>query len=445
MWPAGAIRTPNSGSENLPHLVRQAVTAERAKFDMVFLADGLTSSEDGHPSQIARFEPLMVLTAFAHGDQPDRSRRHGLDDLRRAVPLARAFASLDHISQRPRRLERGDHVLRHDRRRTSASSIRAHADRYAIAEEFIDVVRGAVGLAGTTTPSRTTRRPASMSTSRSAMCSTTRANISPSRAPLNTSRPPQGHPIIVQSGSSEPGQQLAARTADVVFTAQQSLESAQAFYRELEGAARVRSAASRSRWPSCRASCRCSAAPRRRRATSSRCWTAGPTRARSFPMLSDRLGHDVSRYDLDGPLPELPASEQLQSRAKLLTDAARRDNLTLRQLAQMVATGRGHLRDVRHARADRRSHGRNGSARAGPTASTSCRPTSPAASMISAPASSRSCKSAACSAPSTRARPCATISACRVRRAVTAPASATARGPENRYRQPRNSRTHHGS
>jgi hypothetical protein len=60
-------------------------------------------------------------------------------------------------------------------------------------------------------------------------------------------------------------------------------------------------------------------------------------------MLSDRLGHDVSKYDLDGPLPELPASEQIQSRAKLLTDAARRDNLTLRQLAQMVATGRGHF------------------------------------------------------------------------------------------------------
>ena len=60
-------------------------------------------------------------------------------------------------------------------------------------------------------------------------------------------------------------------------------------------------------------------------------------------MLSDRLGHDVSKYDLDGPLPELPVSEQIQSRAKLLTDAARRDNLTLRQLAQMVATGRGHF------------------------------------------------------------------------------------------------------
>ena len=58
-------RGADSGSENLPHLIRQAVAAERAKFDMVFLADGLTSSEDGHPSQIARFEPLMVLATFA--------------------------------------------------------------------------------------------------------------------------------------------------------------------------------------------------------------------------------------------------------------------------------------------------------------------------------------------------------------------------------------------
>src|SRR4029078_3552074 len=55
----------DSGSENLPHLVRQAVAAERATSAMVFLAAGLTSSEDGHPSQIARLEPLMVLTAFA--------------------------------------------------------------------------------------------------------------------------------------------------------------------------------------------------------------------------------------------------------------------------------------------------------------------------------------------------------------------------------------------
>ena len=74
------------------------------------------------------------------------------------------------------------------------------------------------------------------------------------------------------------------------------------------------------------------------------CSTVWTDQSKVVPMLSDRLGHDVSGYDLDGPLPELPASEQMQSRAKLLTDAARRENLTLRQLAQMVATGPRPLR-----------------------------------------------------------------------------------------------------
>ena len=88
----------DSGSENLPHLVRQAVAAERAKFDMVFLADGLTSSEDGHPSQIARFEPLMVLTAFAMATSRIGLAATASTTYGEPFHLARAFASLDHIS-----------------------------------------------------------------------------------------------------------------------------------------------------------------------------------------------------------------------------------------------------------------------------------------------------------------------------------------------------------
>ena len=88
-----------SGSENLPHLVRQAVTAERAKFDMVFLADGLTSSEDGHPSQIAR----LRTADGARRRSPSATSRIGLAATASTTygepfHLARAFASLDHIS-----------------------------------------------------------------------------------------------------------------------------------------------------------------------------------------------------------------------------------------------------------------------------------------------------------------------------------------------------------
>ncbi|ATU94920.1 hypothetical protein BLM14_24615 (plasmid) [Phyllobacterium zundukense] len=62
----------------------------------------------------------------------------------------------------------------------------------------------------------------------------------------------------------------------------------------------------------------------------------------AMPLLAERLGHDLSGFDLDGPLPDLPISDELQSRAKLLTDLARRENLTIRQLALRVAAGRGH-------------------------------------------------------------------------------------------------------
>ena len=62
----------------------------------------------------------------------------------------------------------------------------------------------------------------------------------------------------------------------------------------------------------------------------------------ALTLLSDRLGHDVSKFPLDGPLPELPESDQLKSRAKLLTDLARRENLTLRELYHLVAGARGH-------------------------------------------------------------------------------------------------------
>jgi alkanesulfonate monooxygenase SsuD/methylene tetrahydromethanopterin reductase-like flavin-dependent oxidoreductase (luciferase family) len=145
----------------------------------------------------------------------------------------------------------------------------------------------------------------------------------------------------VQSGSSDPGQRLAARTADVVFTAHQSLESAQAFYRELKGrlAAFGRGPESLAIMPGFLPVLGGTEQEARDKLAQLDGWT---DQSKVIPMLSDRLGHDVSKYDLDGPLPELPVSEQLQSRAKLLTDAARRDNLTLRQLAQMVATGRGH-------------------------------------------------------------------------------------------------------
>ncbi len=329
----------DSGGENLPHLVRQAVAAERAKFDMVFLADGLTSGEDGHPSQIARFEPLMVLATFAAttsriGLAATASTTYG-----EPFHLARAFASLDHMSQG----RAGWNAVTTSYASTGANfgvQHPAHADRYAIAEEFIDVVRGLWDSwdDGAFPKDKTSGVYADPS-KRHVLDH--KGKYFSVKGPLNISRPPQGHPLIVQSGSSGPGQQLAARTGDIVFTAHQSLESAQAFYRELKGrlAQFGRRPEQLAIMPGFLPVLGGTEQEARDKLALLDGWT---DQSKMLPMLSDRLGHDISGYDLDGPLPELPASEQLQSRAKLLTDAARRDNLTLRQLAQMVATGRGH-------------------------------------------------------------------------------------------------------
>ncbi|MFD1810197.1 NtaA/DmoA family FMN-dependent monooxygenase [Gemmobacter lanyuensis] len=58
------------------------------------------------------------------------------------------------------------------------------------------------------------------------------------KGPLNVSRSPQGHPVIVQAGQSEDGRALAAATAEVIFTAHQRLETAQEFYRDIKARAR---------------------------------------------------------------------------------------------------------------------------------------------------------------------------------------------------------------
>jgi FMN-dependent oxidoreductase (nitrilotriacetate monooxygenase family) len=163
------------------------------------------------------------------------------------------------------------------------------------------------------------------------------------KGPLNVARSPQGQPVIVQAGSSETGRELAAQTAEVVFTAQTSLASAQAFCADLKGRL-----------------------PKYGRSTDSLkimpgvFVVVGGTEAEAqekyetfqqlvepevgVALLGRMLGNfDLSKYPLDGPLPELPLTESgQQSRQKLLTELAGRENLSLAQLGRKIAGGRGH-------------------------------------------------------------------------------------------------------
>ncbi|WP_186122266.1 LLM class flavin-dependent oxidoreductase [Burkholderia gladioli] len=329
-----------SGSENFELLRRVVQTAERAKFDMVFLADGLTSGPDAHPSMAQRFEPLTLLSALAMHTTHIGLAATASTTYSEPYHLARVFASLDRLSGG----RAAWNVVTTSYDRTAANFTRGnhpdHAERYEMAGEFVDVVKGLWDSWDEDAVIRDKARGVYFDPAK-VHALDHEGRFFRIKGPLNASRPPQGHPVVIQAGSSGPGQDLAARIAEVVFTAQQTLEEAQVFYRDLKGrlAKFGRAGQALHVMPGVFPVIGRTEREAREKYEQLQQWidTSG-----ALSLLSDRLGHDVSRYPLDGPLPELPESDQLKSRAKLLTDLARRENLTLRQLYYLVAGARGH-------------------------------------------------------------------------------------------------------
>jgi FMN-dependent oxidoreductase (nitrilotriacetate monooxygenase family) len=221
-----------AGSENFDLLRRVTQAAEAAKFDMVFLADGLTSSVDAHPSMIARFEPLTLLSALAVvtdriGLAATASTTYG-----EPYHVARAFASIDHLSHG----RAAWNIVTTSYARTANNFSKSHPEhdeRYAVAEEFVDVVRGLWDSWDDDAFIKNKATGIYAEPSKVHLLDHKGKYFSV-KGPLNIPRPPQGHPVLIQAGSSGPGQDLAARTADIVFTAQQNLEEAQAFYKSLK-------------------------------------------------------------------------------------------------------------------------------------------------------------------------------------------------------------------
>jgi FMN-dependent oxidoreductase (nitrilotriacetate monooxygenase family) len=161
------------------------------------------------------------------------------------------------------------------------------------------------------------------------------------KGPLNVARSPQGRPVLVQAGASHDGKQLAAETAEVVFTATPTIEEGRAFYSDLKS----RMAAF-------------GREPDELKIMPGFFVTVGDTQEEAqekrevlqrlihpevgIALLSQRMGLDLSGYDVDGPLPDVPQDKVISSRVTLLMDMARRENMTIRQLYTQIAGGRGH-------------------------------------------------------------------------------------------------------
>jgi FMN-dependent oxidoreductase (nitrilotriacetate monooxygenase family) len=236
MHPGAELR----GANNFAHYVKLARKVESAKFDFVFQADA-AGARDGNMAALSRaprfmniWEPLSLLSALAGATE--RIGLAGTMSTSYFEPynLARQMASLDHLSGG----RAGWNVV------TSAhpaggynfgrDGLEDHALRYERAREFVEVCFGLWD---------------SWDDDAFVLDRETGVYFDPDkmhylhhkgkyfsvRGPLNIARPPQGRPVIIQAGGSESGKELAAETAEVIFTRDASLDHARRFYADVKG------------------------------------------------------------------------------------------------------------------------------------------------------------------------------------------------------------------
>ena len=337
--PAGAVQ--------LAHYKNLARIAEAGKFDAIFFADnvGLADAPADILTKAALpyyFEPLLLLVALA-----GVTERIGLvatvsTTYLPPYHLARKFATLDQISGGRSGWNLVTSGSDFEARNFGLDQQLTHATRYERAQEYMGVVKGLwdswedapylFDKAGKQffDPAKLHRL----------------AHQGPHysvHGALQTERPVQGYPVLIQAGSSDDGQDLAAATAEVVFTAQQTVEGARAFYASLKGrlASHGRSQDALKILPGI------SPIIGRTQAEAQEKYEQLQSLidpAVGLGLLSGFLGgFDFSPYPVDGPLPELPRIEGWQSRQDLFVSLARRENLSIRQLYERIASARGHL------------------------------------------------------------------------------------------------------
>ena len=333
-WPGAA-----DNFQSLAVVQEIARTAERGRFDLLFLGDGLAADPNAHPSFTTRLEPVTMLSALAATTTHVGLGATASTTYNEPFNVARLFASLDHLSGG----RAAWNAVTSSAPAAGANFGRRHpphAERYAVAEEFVDVVRGlwdcweddAIVI------DRTTGRyinPEKVHPLNHA------GKYFAVRGPLNIGRTPQGQPVIIQAGASEPGQELAARTAEVVFSVTQDIEESRAFRAGL-----TRRLAQHGRPPDALKVLpgvmpvigRTAAEAREKLAT----LQGFVNDTNAWSMLSNRLGQDMSAYPLDGPVPDLPLPETSHGFARAMLSKARREGMTLRDLYNLTAAARGH-------------------------------------------------------------------------------------------------------
>ena len=315
--------------------------AEEAKLDFAFFGDGLYISEKSHPNFLNRFEPLTLLAALAMETTHIGLAATLSTTYSDPFTVARQFMSIDHLSGG----RAGWNVVTSPLEGSAANYSRpehpAHDLRYRMASEYIEIAKG---LWDSWEDDAFIRDQASGEF------------IDPDKmhrldhegeffsvqGPLNISRSPQGRPVLIQAGSSEAGRGFAATIADAVFTGQATRADAEAFSADVKGRATAagRDPAAVLILPGCspivgRTS---------EEAEEKYLEIAGLVEIEQALNYMGRFFNDLdfTQYDLDAPFPELGdyGRNGWESSTDGIKKTAREKELTLREMALQVTTGR---------------------------------------------------------------------------------------------------------
>lgn len=343
----GAWRYPGAYPDanfNFQHLKHFARRLEAAKFDAFFMADHLAvlnmpveALQRSHT--VTSFEPFTLLSALAGATERIGLIATASTTFDEAYHIARRFASLDHISNG----RAGWNIVTTSNPDAALNfGYESHMDhdaRYVRAREFYDVVTGLWDSFADDAFIRDVEAGIYFDPARLHVLNHKGPSLSV-RGPLNIARPVQGWPVIVQAGASEPGRQLAAETAEVIFGAESTLAAGKRFYADVKGRMKAlgRDPAALKILPAAFVVVGDTveeAKAQRAHLDSLVHYDSG------IHSLNGMLGYDVSGFDPDGPLPEIPETNASKSARERIIEAARAKNLTIRQLAAKAGSYSG--------------------------------------------------------------------------------------------------------
>ncbi|MFF7615620.1 NtaA/DmoA family FMN-dependent monooxygenase [Streptomyces lavendulae] len=300
---------PEAGSHiDFDSFVHFAQTAERARFDFLFLAEGLRLREQGgriHDLDVVgRPDTFTVLSALAAVTEHLGLTGTINSTFNEPYEVARQFATLDHLSGgraawnvvtswdafTGENFRRGGFLPREERYGRAREFL-------ATANELFDSWDGGEVLAD----------PASGVFLRDAGAGAFvhRGEQFDISGRFNVPRSPQGRPVVFQAGDSDEGREFAAADADAIFGRYATLEEGRAFYADVKGrlARYGRTPDQLKILPAATFVLGDTDAEARELAREVR--LAQVSGATAISYLEHVWNRDLSAYDPDGPLPEV--------------------------------------------------------------------------------------------------------------------------------------------